>query len=288
MAEDTARYPLATRGAPTARTYGAHDPALPLALTWHTTETGSWPGYRLGRVAPHHTYKPVTRQWRWHGAPVDQRVGTMRSSLWTRTPANEKAYQVEIVAYSNRSIAAMNPGWLWVGDFTADHYRDLAEFAAWLATVTDVDVSYVTPTPVGGWTSGSASPHRLDRDTWLAFDGITAHGAVTGQAHWDTGVLDLQRISDDASTLEDDMNYRKIIDLIGPGPLEKLRRARRWDGATAYYFDGRSDRVEGANKNLVEHLIASDQVASLDTAGPHTHPEYALDTHPHVVPAQTI
>ncbi len=63
---------------------------------------------------------------------------------------------------------------------------------------------------------------------------------------------------------EDDMNYRKIIDLIGSDKLEELRVAGRWLGETAYYFDGRSDTAEGANQNLVEHLIASDQVASLE------------------------
>ena len=190
------RYPPAVRGVPTARTYGPLlSLDLPLALVWHTTETGSWPGYRSGRVAPHHSYKATTREWRWHGAPADQRVGTMRSSLWTRTPANEKSYQVEIVAYSNRQIADERPGRIWVGDFTEDHYRDLAAFAAWLAALTGIDMTRVTSTPPGGWRSGSGSPLRLSRDTWLDFDGMTAHGAVTGQSHWDTGVLDLNRIS---------------------------------------------------------------------------------------------
>ena len=63
---------------------------------------------------------------------------------------------------------------------------------------------------------------------------------------------------------DDDMNYRKIIDLIGQDKLEELRVAGRWGGETAFYFDGRSDAAEGANQNLIEHLIASDQVASLE------------------------
>ncbi len=67
---------------------------------------------------------------------------------------------------------------------------------------------------------------------------------------------------------EDDMNYRNILDRIGPGKLEELRQAGRWSGTTAYYFDGRSDEVEGigpgTNQFLVEALIASDQIASLE------------------------
>jgi len=62
---------------------------------------------------------------------------------------------------------------------------------------------------------------------------------------------------------EDDMDYRNILDRIGPNRLEALRLAGRWAGATDWYFDGSSDAVEGANQNLVEVLIASDQVAGL-------------------------
>ena len=82
---------------------------------------------------------------------------------------------------------------------------------------------------------------------------------------------------------EDDMNARKVIDLIGATELEKLRIAGRWAGTTAYYFDGRSDRVEGANVNLIEHLFASGQIASLNDAAPHDHPEYANKSHPHTI-----
>lgn len=85
---------------------------------------------------------------------------------------------------------------------------------------------------------------------------------------------------------EDEMNYRNIIDRIGAAKLEELRIVGRWAGETAYYFDGRSDAVPGTNQNLVEVLIASDQVASLEaTAFPaHGHSdEYAAKHHPHTI-----
>ncbi len=89
-------------------------------------------------------------------------------------------------------------------------------------------------------------------------------------------------------TLEDDMNYRKILDLIGSAKLEELRLAGRWSGTTAYYFDGRSDQEEGANQNLVEHLFASGQVASLNSDHSGDHNGLAPKVHSHIIPPQTI
>ena len=75
--------------------------------------------------------------------------------------------------------------------------------------------------------------------------------------------------------LEDDMNYRNILDRITEPEVEKLRVAGRWSGETVYYFDGRSNAVPGdgpgTNQHLVEILIASDQVASLEGGGSHDH-----------------
>ena len=206
----------AKRGAPTARTYGPLPKGdLPLALVYHTTETGSWPSYNLGLVAPHYSYKATTREWRWHGAPLDRYVGTMRSSRRTGTPANEKSIQVEIIAYSNKIVADRRSSRIWVGDFEEHHYQDLAAFAVWVSAETDIHLDHVTSTPSGGWKFGSGSSFRLNRQVWLDFDGISAHGAVTGQSHWDTGVLDLDRIAQLAQnptqppSMEDDMALRR-------------------------------------------------------------------------------
>ena len=89
-------YPRATRGLPWAATYG--DLEGPAALTFHTTETPNWAAFSLGLTAPHYSYKAATREWRWHGASLTKRVGTMRSSRRTGVKANEKAWQIEIIA----------------------------------------------------------------------------------------------------------------------------------------------------------------------------------------------
>ncbi len=70
--------------------------------------------------------------------------------------------------------------------------------------------------------------------------------------------------------VEDDMaiNSRKIIDLLGPAGLLNLKVKGAWEGDVSYYFDGRSDSAEGANDNLLEHLIAWDLVQPHDSLPP--------------------
>ena len=275
-------YPPARKGSPAARTYGALDADLPPALTWHTTETVSWPSYSLGLTAPHYSYKPATREWRWHGADLGRRVGTMRSSLRTGTPANEKAWQVEIVAYSSLYHSTLRPGGLWVGNFSDAHYEDLAAFAGWLAEVTPLDLSHVMSTPPLGWTAGADSPLRLTRDAWLAFDGVGCHGGVTGQTHWDTGVLDLDRIAADAAALPPtlDLDMSLVIDALQRQTPEWYVELERLTGSPAGAdpgYWGRShnsagDRIkpnpdDGEWRRAAVELLA----ATFESCGPHHH-----------------
>ena len=189
-------FPPATKGLPRAATYGPlQADKYRIALVYHTTETPSWAAFSFGLSAPHYSYKPATREWRWHGAELDRRVGTMKSSRTTGTPANEKSIQCEIVAYSDKRVADGSPTRLWVGHLTDDNYQDLAEFAAWVAVNSTVNLTHVMTVPPGGWRFGADSPWRLPRQEWLTFDGVGAHGGVTGQRHWDTGILDLERIT---------------------------------------------------------------------------------------------
>jgi hypothetical protein len=237
----------ASPGAPKAVTYGTLNPQYPPALVLHTTETVGWPGYKVGLTAPHYTYHPAAGAWRWHGATLDRRVGTMKSSFTTGVPANEKAIQVEIVAYSSALHARLNHG-LWVGEFTDAHYAELRSFAVWVATQTMVDAHRYTPVPPGGWTSSQV--FRLAHDAWLAFDGITAHGAVPGQSHWDTGVLDLSRVAvpkppppppttippeDDDMTLEDQLSTPQWVAALRPEDITQMFAAGIHTGAAAYW-----------------------------------------------------
>lgn len=163
-----------------------------VALVYHTTETRGMPGFNNGDTAPHYVYDPRDRTW-WvwaeYGAGY---VGTLKGH--SSGHYNCQAYQVEILAYSDQAAAA-SVGGLWVGDFTDDHYTDLAAFYAWAMDRYAIGAA-VTPTPDGGWLYGTSSAYRMSDTEWNAFTGLTAHGAVPKNTHWDTGVLELELIHD--------------------------------------------------------------------------------------------
>jgi len=146
------------------------------------------PEFNTGKTAPHYTYEPRTRRWMKWAEYEDGYVGTLRGHA-TGGHGNCQAFQVEIVGYSNPEHSP------WVGDFTNENYEDLAEFYSWAMDRYGIG-SDVTETPEGGWKYGSASPYRLTDTEWDAFSGLTCHGAVPHNSHWDTGVLDLDYIHD--------------------------------------------------------------------------------------------
>jgi hypothetical protein len=160
-----------------------------VALVLHTTETVGMPSFQGGDTAPHFTYDPRDGSWQ-QWADLDRYVGTMKGHS-SGGHANCKAIQVEILAYSDRNACPANG--TWVGDFADRHYAALADLYAWLIGQAWVGVD-LTPTPDGGWRYGAGSGLRLTEGQWAAFSGLTAHGAVPLNSHWDTGVLDLEYV----------------------------------------------------------------------------------------------
>jgi hypothetical protein len=127
----------------------------------------------------------------------DGRVGTLKGHGTNH--ANDDAFQVEILGYSDGRYKP------WVGDFTDENYQDLADFYRWAMAVYPIG-SDVTPTPTGGWLYGSAASTRGTQKQYDSFSGLTAHGWVYGNSHWDTGRLNLERIHQLATketTIED-------------------------------------------------------------------------------------
>ena len=190
-------YPGSVNGPP-ATIYGpmgdhGHDS---YKLILHTTETVGFPSFGGGDTAPHYVYAPTTRLWTKMAEFWDGRVGTLKGH--STNHANDDAFQVEILGYSD---SRYDP---WVGDFTDDNYQDLADFYAWAMTEYPIDRD-VTPTPNGGWLYGVSAATRGTGSQYNEFSGLSCHGWVYGNSHWDTGVLDLQRIHDLALQEEPDM-----------------------------------------------------------------------------------
>ena len=200
-----------SRGGP-AKTYGS----LPdrgmtvVAFVGHTTETRGMPSFSIklrsgvivkNATMPHFVYDPRSRLVTQH-AELNRRVGTLKGSSSTGVYANEKSIQLEILAYSSRT-EARKVGGLWVGDFTDEHYADLADLIQWLITKGFITDDVYGPDQFTTFHYGTSSPERLSKSRWYKFGGVTGHGAVPGQTHWDTGVLDLVRIMELATEKEE-------------------------------------------------------------------------------------
>ncbi len=189
-----------------------------VALVYHTTETSTMPGFNDGDTSAHYIYNPKTREFFMAAEFEDGYVGTCTGHT-KACHSNCQAFQLEIICYSNKDIADESGYRIWVGDLTPDNYDDLARFYQWAVDQGYVDRN-VTPTPPGGWVYGTGSPYRMTCAEWDAYSGLTAHGAVAENRHWDTGVLDLQRIYDLAITdlpppteppdPGDDVDYRTV------------------------------------------------------------------------------
>jgi len=193
-----------------ARTYGPlPDEGLKkVALVWHTTETLGMPSYGGGQVprpvAPHWTYHPRLGDRVWiQDADVHRRVGTIRGEASTGIKANEKAIQVEIIAYTDkekRDDYYPEHG-LWVGEFNDAIYAELARFTRMLIDAGIIDRTYYGPTKgQSTWYKdpGPTFP-RMSTAAWYDLNGTGTHGIVPGQTHGDTGILDIGRIVREAT-----------------------------------------------------------------------------------------
>lgn len=202
-AEDVARQP--------ATIYGplpSHN-RTKIATVLHTTETRGVPSFNEGDTAPHYTYEPFNgHRFIKFAEPSDGYVGTMKGHT-TGGHSNCKAIQLEIVAYTSRTAAqSVDRDDMWVGHFTDEMYQHIADFYAWTMKHYGVEWA-VTTTPPGGWKAGVESSWRFTDAAWEVFSGLTAHGAVPLNTHWDTGELDLARIYELAAP----NTYRDVINV---------------------------------------------------------------------------
>ena len=206
------------------------------------------PGFNNGDTAPHYVYDPRDRSWYVWAEFEDGYVGTMKGH--SAGHFNCQAFQVEILAYSDRALAESVDG-LWVGDMTVGHYDDLAAFYAWAMDRYGIG-DQVTPTPAGGWLYGTSSPHRMSNAEWDAFTGLTAHGAVPNQTHWDTGILDLVLIAGAAGE-----NRPPNAGEVSPWALEAWGKAWRCDLIN-------KDTHPGDAMTKEEYFVFQDRAGFLD------------------------
>ena len=157
----------------------------------HTTETTSWPGYKSGASAPTLTYHPRRREWRQHNY-LDTSARALVDPTSTAVRENrDGVIQIEIIAYSDGDLAETVNG-LKVTQLTADHYRDLAEFIAFVRREWGGPPLVFPP----------RSDPRMTGPEYDAFKGILDHSDASGNTHWDAGAFDFPRLINTVKAIE--------------------------------------------------------------------------------------
>lgn len=161
-------------------------------LLLHTTETGGWPGYASGSMAPTLTYHPRLRAWRQH-CNVDRSARALVDPSGTAVRENrDNVVQIEIVAYADEALARQR-GHLPVSELTDEQLGDLADFLAWLRAEWG-GPPLAAPTFLPYPKSAGDSPVRMSGPTYDAFRGVLGHQHASGNSHGDPGALNVSRI----------------------------------------------------------------------------------------------
>jgi hypothetical protein len=212
----------------------------------HTTETRTLPGYRKGATAPHLTYAPASRKW-WQHTDLDVAARALRNLDGGIQTNRDGAWQVEVICYSNKTIADQVGG-LWVGSLLPHAYADLAAFCTWAG------VPATWPgRAAGSYAAANAPGFRLTPAEWDAFAGVCGHQHVPENDHWDPGAFDWAQLMAAMGGQEGDGPvWTRDLDEAGWRALARAGIAAGGEAAVVDYWV-----VKGAQRTLAEHQAAS-------------------------------
>lgn len=164
----------------------------PWRVVIHTTETVGTPGYDDGKSSPHVTYNPKTRIFVQH-TPFTTACRALRNLEGGVQTNRNNALQLEIVCYSDKSVADERATRLWVGDLPDTAYTDIATFLKTLTKYYNFNFKLIRiPRPKPRF--GYDSPARMGEQEWNEFNGLCGHFEVPEQTHWDPGAFSFERL----------------------------------------------------------------------------------------------
>lgn len=202
----------------------------PWRIVLHTTETSGMPGYSGGGSAPHVTYDPGSGIFIQHTEFTTAARALANPAGGVQTN-RANALQIEIIAYSDKSIADQQPYRQWIGDLTDGQYQELADFLRWLCV--DAEIPFVVRLPRPKALYGVSSPSRMSPAAWNAYSGLCGHFEVPENSHWDTGALDILRLVNLIKEGDEDMTPadRALLDNLHAMFNSKSTDAPPWGGS---------------------------------------------------------
>jgi hypothetical protein len=167
----------------------------PPKLVLHSTETGTWPSYQGGTVAPHET-------WAWRGpaggflkrqhVPHNLAAMAMKNASGGVQTNRDGAHQIELIGSCDAGFAAKYryPHLPSLGD---DFLHDLGVEIRLICAEVGIDLNVVSSWRSYPGSYGLRATQRLSLSQWDAFGGILGHQHAAENDHGDPGDLDVAR-----------------------------------------------------------------------------------------------
>lgn len=162
---------------------------VPWRVVLHTTETSGMPGYGGGYAAPHLTYDPRYGSWTQH-TPFDRAARALRNISGGVQTNRANALQVEVICYSNKSVADEQPYRTWAGDLTPRDIYSIRQFLGWaVENFPGMSLRHPDRTALS-YAEANAPGFRVTNGMWYsALYGVYGHQHIPEQTHWDPAAL---------------------------------------------------------------------------------------------------
>lgn len=167
----------------------------PPKLVLHSTETGTWPGYQGGTVAPHET-------WLWRGksggfakrqhVPHNLSAMAMKNTSGGVQTNRDGAHQIELIGSCDASFAAKY-GYPHLPSLGDDFLHDLGVEIRLVCAEVGIDLNVVSSWRSYPGSYGLRASQRLSLSQWDAFGGILGHQHAAENDHGDPGDIDITR-----------------------------------------------------------------------------------------------
>lgn len=197
-------------------TYADDGIDYPWRLVYHEIQGGTNPGVIGSHPYPPHIWYSADRRILFQTVPLARSAFALYQASTAPYRTNKaRAIQVELEGYSD---FVANEPMRWLDNIAEDVLIPVAQWVATQGGSLDI-LNLPEPWQVPG-SAYTDAPQRFEPTQWAKFNGVCAHANVPmGDDHWDTGAMDIWRISQHAALLIAGLLEEKEIKEIKPVPL---------------------------------------------------------------------
>lgn len=179
-------------------TYADDGVDYPWRLVYHEIQGGANSGVIGSHPYPPHIWYSADRRILFQTVPLSRSAFALYQASAAPYRTNKaRAIQVELEGYSD---FVANEPMRWLDNIAEDILIPVAQWVATQGGSLDI-LNLPSPWQVPG-SAYTNAPQRFEPTFWAKFNGVCAHANVPmGDDHWDTGAMDIWRISQHAAYL---------------------------------------------------------------------------------------